>query len=34
MKTSAGCALYQRNPRLAPTIEPQKIVTSDTPEMY
>ena len=24
----AGCALYQRKPRLAPTIEPQKIVSS------
>ena len=28
MKISAGCALYQRKPRLAPVIEPQKIVSS------
>ena len=30
MKISAGCALYQRKPMLAPTIAPQKIVTSPT----
>src|SRR5215207_9197144 len=29
MKTSAGGELYQRKPRLAPTIAPQKIVSSD-----
>ena len=28
MKISAGYELYQRNPRLAPTSEPQKIVSS------
>ena len=30
MNTSAGCALYQRKPMLAPTIDPQKMVTSLT----
>ena len=30
MKISAGCALYQRKPMLAPTMAPQKIVTSLT----
>ena len=30
MKTSAGCALYQRNPREEPTSAPQKIVSSPT----
>src|SRR5579859_2059078 len=30
IKISAGCALYQRKPRLAPTIAPQKIVNSAT----
>ncbi len=30
MKISAGCALYQRKPRLAPTRAPQKIVSSPT----
>ena len=30
MKISAGCALYQRNPMLAPTMAPQKMVTSPT----
>ena len=29
MKISAGCALYQRKPRLAPVIEPQKMVSSE-----
>src|SRR5690242_11656374 len=29
MNTSAGGELYQRKPRLAPTMEPQKIVSSD-----
>ena len=28
MKISAGYELYQRNPRLAPTSAPQKIVSS------
>ena len=28
MKISAGCALYQRKPRLAPVMEPQKMVSS------
>src|SRR5205807_8911446 len=30
MNTSAGCALYQRNPMDDPTIAPQKIVSSPT----
>src|SRR6202049_3948525 len=30
MKTSAGCALYQRNPMDDPTIAPQKMVNSAT----
>ncbi len=30
MKTSAGWALYQRKPRLAPVIAPQKTVSSAT----
>src|SRR5271169_849999 len=30
MNTSAGCALYQRNPRDEPTSAPQKIVSSPT----
>src|SRR5271157_3253671 len=29
MKISAGCALYQRNPKLAPVIDPQKMVSSE-----
>src|ERR1039458_8338995 len=29
MKISAGCALYQRNPTLAPVIDPQKTVSSE-----
>ena len=29
MKISAGWALYQRKPRLAPVIEPQKMVSSE-----
>jgi len=28
MKTSAGWALYQRKPMLAPTMAPQKMVSS------
>ena len=28
MKISAGCALYQRNPMEAPTMDPQKTVSS------
>ena len=30
MKTSAGWALYQRNPMAEPTMEPQKMVSSET----
>ncbi len=34
MKTSAGWALYQRKPRLAPRIAPQKTTSSPLPGMY
>ena len=33
MKISAGCALYQRNPMDAPTMDPQKTVSSPTSAM-
>src|SRR6185295_20155159 len=31
IKMSAGCALYQRKPRDAPVIAPQKMVNSEAP---
>ena len=34
IKIFAGGALYQRNPKHAPTIEPQKIESSPTSGMY
>ena len=34
IKILAGGALYQRNPRQEPTIEPQKIESSPTSGMY
>ena len=34
MKFFAGGALYQRNPRQDPTIEPQKIESSPTSGIY